>query len=380
MVKRNGTFLKSWHLLLLVITGVLTALAWSGRFDTLSANYIDQALVNAGVIYATARGINALVSMLQGTELDVVMLTFSIGELLDPVNDLIERFSGIMLIALGSLAMQKILLGMVSHRIFNMLLTMLALGTGAALLARQQRPYQVLLRAFVVIAFVRFSLGLVVLANNWVDVYFLSVDDTRRHVAMEHFEGELRQLSAMSGVSGPSDELVRATTAQVASLEKTRIAEQETLQQRKIEWEQAGKRLDDLEAASAWWQRWNPLVEKPPALLDAGEELDRLESEMDSLEMTLSSIDAALAKEKENLACMQKRTAGETCSFLENVTSSLSPAEIGFRINALQGRVSDFAENAIALLMSALLKSVVIPLLFLCILIKLAGMSWSRIR
>ncbi|MDH5173274.1 MAG: hypothetical protein OEW92_12705, partial [Gammaproteobacteria bacterium] len=60
MDKRNGTFLKSWHPLLLVITGVLTALAWSGRFDTLSANYIDQALVNAGVIYATARGINAL--------------------------------------------------------------------------------------------------------------------------------------------------------------------------------------------------------------------------------------------------------------------------------------------------------------------------------
>ena len=71
----------------------LTGLAWAGGLDRLSQDYVSASLVDAGIIYGTARGINALVSALQGTELDMWLVTFSIGELLDPVNDVIERFS-----------------------------------------------------------------------------------------------------------------------------------------------------------------------------------------------------------------------------------------------------------------------------------------------
>jgi hypothetical protein len=372
--------IRSWHLLLLAVIFSLTALAWSGQFDTLTGNYVDQALVSAGVIYATARGINALVSVLQGTELDLVMLTFTIGELLDPVNDLIERFSGIMLIALGSLAMQKILLGVVSHSVFNVLLTLLAFFTGTALLIRKLRLYQFLLRAFIIVAFLRFSLGLVVLTNNWVDIYFFAEEDTRRHAAMENFEGELRQLSAMAGINGPSEELTKATVGQIAGLERTRASEQRDLDQRKSELIQAERHLGGLMKDRPWRKKLNPFSEDPPAIAEARQQVGRLEAEIGSITLTLESIEQALAKQQEHLACLHKREAGESCSFLEHITNKLSPTEIGLRINALQDRVSDFSENTIALLMSALIKSVAIPILFFYVLIKLAGISWSRLR
>ena len=117
---------RQWLPLALLL--LLPAIGWLGVLDAFSSRYVDEALVAGGVVFATARGINAIVSVLQGTELDAVMLTFSIGELLDPVNDLIERFSGVMLVALGSLALQKILLGVVSDPLFNALLTALALA------------------------------------------------------------------------------------------------------------------------------------------------------------------------------------------------------------------------------------------------------------
>ena len=44
--------------------------AWTGFFDDLSASYLKDAMLGSGAIYATARGINGLVSVLQGTELN----------------------------------------------------------------------------------------------------------------------------------------------------------------------------------------------------------------------------------------------------------------------------------------------------------------------
>lgn len=372
--------LKYWHFLMLTVICILTTLAWSGQFDTLTGNYVDQALVGAGVIYATARGINALVSVLQGTELDVVMLTFTIGEMLDPINDLIERFSGIMLIALGSLAMQKILLGVVSHSIFNLLITILALCTGVALVTKNEWFYRVLLRSFIIVAFFRFSLGLVVLANNQVDIYFLDQDDEQRHVAMQNFEGELRQLSTMAGINRPSEELVDATVEQIASLERTQMSEKASLDQRQNELKQAEQQLNELLEVRPLNKKLNPFSEDSPEIAEARQQAAWLKAEIVSTTSTLEYVDQSLEKQREKLSCMRKREAGDACSFMEHLTAKLSPTQIALRINSLEDRVSAFAENTIALLMSALLKSVVIPLLFFYVLIKLAGLSWTRSR
>ncbi len=112
--------------------GLLTILSWAGSLDKYSDDYTNSAIIQAGSAYAVARGINATVSVLQTSTVSAsagVGVTgggsIMIGEFLDPLNDLIERFSEVMTVALGSLVMQKVLITIAANKLFSGLLTLL---------------------------------------------------------------------------------------------------------------------------------------------------------------------------------------------------------------------------------------------------------------
>ncbi|TCO76686.1 hypothetical protein EV688_104140 [Chromatocurvus halotolerans] len=183
-------------LLALCVLGPL--LAWMGVLDGLSEQSVDSALLATGAAYASARGINALVSVMQGTEVHAVMLTVAAGEVLDPINDLIERISTLFLFALGSLALQKTLLLLAAERAFNLLLTVAAIVSAITLLQPRRNGVatNLVLRLFLVTLFLRFALGVSALASGWIDAAFLAERDKRQRAAMEHFRGELAALES----------------------------------------------------------------------------------------------------------------------------------------------------------------------------------------
>jgi hypothetical protein len=82
--------------------------------DTRATAYIDQSLKNAGAAFLLARGFNAVVSVFQESELQLepagVGVSLALGQALDPINDLVERFSWVMLASLTSLGIQKFLI------------------------------------------------------------------------------------------------------------------------------------------------------------------------------------------------------------------------------------------------------------------------------
>lgn len=364
----------------ILLSILLTAVAWSGLLDQYSEDYVDRAFTGAGLIYATARGINALVSVLQGTELDVVFVTVAVGEALDPINDLIERFSEFVLIALGSLAMQKILLGLVSHTLFNAVLTLLAIGVVYTMLRDNLPMYRALLRGFLVIAFLRFSLGLVVLANHWVDSTFLLEQDQQRHAAMEAFRGELREASALAGAGGASGQLLEQTLQERSRLQSRREHTGETLRQVELELEMAEAQLAELVSADGPGCTAFTISEYTcsPEVLRAREVARQLEQTAAGLEQTTQQLDTELEELTDNLECLQRRARGERCSWLESVTSAVSPQQLRDKIDELEAGVDAFAENVIDLLVSLLLKSIAIPLLFFYLLLRLARHNWSR--
>jgi len=67
-------------------------------------------------VYAVLRGLNAVISMAQGTELAIepmgIGVTLAPGELLDPLNDMIEQVSSVLLVASASIGIQKIILNL----------------------------------------------------------------------------------------------------------------------------------------------------------------------------------------------------------------------------------------------------------------------------
>ena len=82
--------------------------------DKKAEDYLETTLARAAVTFAAARGLNAVVSVIQDTELALspagVGVTVAVGEVVDPLNDLLERFSWIMLASSVSLGIQRVLM------------------------------------------------------------------------------------------------------------------------------------------------------------------------------------------------------------------------------------------------------------------------------
>ena len=96
---------------LLVLLAVATAA--SGIVDRHGRQYLEQSMSRTLVTFGIARALNGVISVAQGTEVAIepagVGVNFAPGEILDPVNDMIERFSWVMLSASASLGLQQLL-------------------------------------------------------------------------------------------------------------------------------------------------------------------------------------------------------------------------------------------------------------------------------
>lgn len=122
------TRLQRWtYSVLLLICAILALVPFEGE---IGKQLTDMLTVTLSV-YAVARGINAIISTAQGTELSIepagVGVTFTPGEILDPLNDLIEQVSTVLLIASASIGIQKIVLGISDIQTFRWILTGLSL-------------------------------------------------------------------------------------------------------------------------------------------------------------------------------------------------------------------------------------------------------------
>jgi hypothetical protein len=155
------------------------ACAWLAPLDAPAAGQVDAGLKRALISFASARALNAVISVAQGTELSVqplgVGVTLTPGQLLDPVNDLIEKFSTLMLAASVAFGVQKALIAMGGWWAVSLALTAVALGW--AWLHLRQRAVPVWLsRALVIMLMLRFAIPVVTLGSDLLWQKFLATD------------------------------------------------------------------------------------------------------------------------------------------------------------------------------------------------------------
>jgi hypothetical protein len=81
--------------------------------DSNANEYFDAAMSKATVAYGTTRVINASVSILKDSEVHAepggIGLSLAIGEILDPIDDMTERVSDVLITAIVSLGIQKLI-------------------------------------------------------------------------------------------------------------------------------------------------------------------------------------------------------------------------------------------------------------------------------
>jgi hypothetical protein len=139
---------------------------------TLSESLFQRALIT----FALARTLNGVISAVQGTELALqpagVGVTLTPGQVLDPINDLIERFSWIMLGATLSLGVQQVLLDVGQWWGVRVLLALLGLLWVWARL-RKSTSEALLFRVFVIAVFIRFAVPVAMIANEGLYHLFL---------------------------------------------------------------------------------------------------------------------------------------------------------------------------------------------------------------
>jgi len=164
------------------------------KIDNHTDSKIDSSFKQALGVFATAKALNGVISLAQGTEVGPPGVTISIGEILDPINDLVERFSWIMLASLASLGIQKILMNIVSFGGFELLL-ILSLVVSNILyfinLKKHEQNKKIFFKFTILLIFIRFSMPLMVMANEYVYENFV-----QQSYSIERSEDAINRSSA----------------------------------------------------------------------------------------------------------------------------------------------------------------------------------------
>ncbi|MDH5711530.1 MAG: hypothetical protein OEZ15_07710 [Gammaproteobacteria bacterium] len=119
------TFIKTNYpkILATLLLLLLAFFSVSKTFDNYGKQYTNEGFQRSLVSFAIAKGLNGAISIVQGTEVALepagVGVVLTPGQILDPANDLVERFSWVMLICTVSLGIQSILLTIFSSFYFS---------------------------------------------------------------------------------------------------------------------------------------------------------------------------------------------------------------------------------------------------------------------
>lgn len=171
---------KARRWLLSTVLLVVIVLSLTPFIDHRAATDYEQLFQRAFITFALARTINGVISVVQGTEVALqpagVGVTLTPGEILDPVNDLVERFSWIMMGATISLGIQNVLLDVSAWWVIQALVAVLA----AWMLIRVWYPGQgakihrvILKRVLLMLLFLRFAVPVMLIANDLLYQQFL---------------------------------------------------------------------------------------------------------------------------------------------------------------------------------------------------------------
>ncbi|MEL7296181.1 MAG: hypothetical protein AAGJ86_00900 [Pseudomonadota bacterium] len=188
-----------WTLFAIFVVG----LAASGLADKISERYAADALERAFVTWAVARGLNGVISVAQGTEIALepggVGVKLTVGQVLDPVNDLIERFSSVMLIAASAIGLQNILLTITGSFGVSVFLGATALFALLVLwiprYAMRPRLRAFALRLFLISFVLRFTLPVLVIGSNVVFDQFLQPEQEQATEALRVATADIESLS-----------------------------------------------------------------------------------------------------------------------------------------------------------------------------------------
>lgn len=231
MVLPQGKLLKAIQTLICLAAAALLFIASEVRvpvLDTTTDTYFREAITAAGLAYTTTRLVNASVSVVKESYLQLepagVGLSLAVGQALDPIDDMTERLSDVLVTAITSLGVQKLAHAMgvsLAPRILAPLLVLLALSVWLGH-ERIDALRRLLVRLALLVVVARFCLPMAALANGYLHEHYFTkeIEAARAGLALES-----AGLEKLSEVSLPEVDGVRGTLKNSATFLQKKAAE-----------------------------------------------------------------------------------------------------------------------------------------------------------
>ena len=361
-------------IIITVFALVLTAASFHGAMDGFTHEQVAETTNETIGIFVVSRAINALVSVLQTSQIKLPLLASTqVGEMLDPINDAVERLSSILVWAVGSLLLQRILLEVAASLVFKWTLCSIALVTIVALLLMEwerirvwcreifvvsdtnlERSRDLLVRVFVVAAIFRFMIPLFIGISFLVSQVFL---DSEIAKSREQLSSLKTQVSNVASSPSPDD----------GNLEKQKAGELAKLKRLEDSKAAAREEMDRLDATIGQLKEdagWRGGLPKFLGGVSPGQELVSAWERRKELDQEMERIEQAIVESEDALECIDTRLAGGSCDSLLERISNASKGGMA-HVRETFGKLDDVVMDITTLLVAIAIKNVLFPILFL---------------
>src|SRR5258706_1818694 len=198
--------------LLGIFAAVTPALAWFGPLARLAQEYVESGLKRALITFAAARTANAVISVVQATTVAIqplgIGVTLSPAQVLDPLNELVEQFSALMLAACISFAIQRVLISIGGYAWVSLFLTAAVLAWAWTGWRGADAP-KWLTKILLVLLLVRFAVPIAALGSEASFRLTMASDYAQAQSAVQATSDELRRMAPESPTKGTAIERLR---------------------------------------------------------------------------------------------------------------------------------------------------------------------------
>lgn len=380
---QNTATQKYFYITILLIISV----SWFGIFDDLSADFLNDSLIDAGIAFGSARLINAIISVIQTTTIDLLIFEAEIGQVLDPINDLVEQYSSMMMLAIGSLVIQKLLLEIISDLVFKIALTISGFLLIAAWIRGNVPLLKPFFKIFVSLVFLRFLLVMVVLLNSVVDSIFVEPQMEEDLATIENYPVELRALQEQSSVSAElRDQLeneIKVLADERVLLEKSIQPDTEKLQKVKASISVIEEEIRAVESKLSTTERYNFFNENEQVKA-LQESLSAEKEKAESIALKLEKATERIEEIDQNINAAEKSLSGESTGFFSGIsdrvsslTQSMGKLREQLRPTVLMENATEVTESVLRTMALFIFRTLILPLLFLFLLVKSIKFIWN---
>lgn len=381
------TILRYRLMILAILAIALPTLSFQGALDDFVRERLVETTQESVGIYAVSRTINAGVSVLQTSQVKVPFLaSLQLGEILDPVNDGVERLSTAVVWAIGSLFVQRIVLDVASSTVFQWiflvsgLIALIGMVPVVSFYSRNLTCRTIGISPLALDALCRGFVRFFVIASVFrfiVPVFVGSSFLASQALLQSELDRNRDQLTLMSeelSISSDTSPSILPVFVSQRDEKRRHIA---ALEESKAGYEE---QLGDVNAEIDALNENRGLRGLVPKMLGGASDdpqIKLLRQQHDHLQSEMEAITQRIVTTRKELECIDRRMEGKRCgSFLERLTGA---GKTGIENIT---KIADAAGNLVVLIANILIalfvKNILIPILFLLIAMKCGGYVVKR--